>query len=319
MGVLHLYVGLLFVSKDKVFHIMYCKLEKGEVIMGIGDIVVRKSYGKDITFKIIDIKEVEDEVIYVLKGINIRIIADSPSGDLEEVRADFSGEKDQIFNRQVNNRIKKIISDRNGFTRIQKAPKITPTKELMFGRPGKILHVDGDATYMENCLKVYKQLGLDAVGHVIPEREQPLKVIELVKQIKPDIVVLTGHDGIAKDANDYMNLDNYRNSKYFVESVVSLRDYNSSYDELVIFAGACQSCYERILDAGANFASSPNRVLIHCLDPVFVCEKIAYTNIDKVVPIHEVLENTITGIKGIGGLQTRGKYREGFPKSPFVS
>jgi len=25
--------------------------------MGIGDIVVRKSYGKDITFKIIDIKE----------------------------------------------------------------------------------------------------------------------------------------------------------------------------------------------------------------------------------------------------------------------
>lgn len=298
---------------------MYCKLEKGEVVMGIGDIVVRKSYGKDIAFKIIDIKEVEDKVIYVLKGINIRIIADSPSEDLEEVRADFSGEKDQIFNRQVNNRIKKIISGRNEFTRIQKAPKITPTKELMFGRPGKILHVDGDATYMENCLKVYKQLGLEAIGQVIPEREQPLKVIELVKQIKPDIVVLTGHDGIAKDANDYMDLDNYRNSKYFVESVVSLRDYNSSYDELVIFAGACQSCYEKILDAGANFASSPNRVLIHCLDPVFVCEKIAYTNIDKVVPIHEVLENTITGIKGIGGLQTRGKYREGFPKSPFVS
>ena len=93
-----------------------------------------------------------------------------------------------------------------------------------------------------------------------------------------------------------------------------LRDYNSSYDELVIFAGACQSCYENILDAGANFASSPNRVLIHCLDPVFICEKIAYTKIDTVVSITEVIENTITGIKGIGGLQTRGKYRERLSK-----
>jgi spore coat assembly protein len=72
------------------------------------------------------------------------------------------------------------------------------------------------------------------------------------------------------------------------------------------------------LDAGANFASSPSRVLIHCLDPVFVCEKIAYTNIERVVSIQEALENTITGTKGIGGLQTRGKYREGFPKSSYA-
>ena len=59
-------------------------------------------------------------------------------------------------------------------------------------------------------------------------------------------------------------------------------------------------------------------MLIHCLDPVFICEKIAYTNIEKVLTIHEILENTITGIKGVGGLQTRGKYREGYPKSPYA-
>ncbi|MFV3110894.1 sporulation peptidase YabG, partial [Clostridium botulinum] len=70
--------------------------------------------------------------------------------------------------------------------------------------------------------------------------------------------------------------------------------------------------------AGANYASSPGRVLIHCLDPVFLCEKIAYTNISNIVSIEDALENTITGIKGIGGLQTRGKYREGFPKSEYV-
>ena len=286
--------------------------------MGIGDIVVRKSYGKDITFKIIDIKENEDGVVYVLKGINIRIIADASIDDLEHVNDEFQGEKDKILNARVNQAIKKAITSRDGSYRITKSPKIIQEKELMFGRPGKVLHIDGDSVYMENCLKVYKQLNLDAVGKAIVEKEQPIQVVELVKEIKPDIVVLTGHDGVLKNSKDYLDLNNYRNSKYYIESVKALRNFNTSYDELVIFAGACQSCYESILDAGANFASSPSRVLIHCLDPVFVCEKIAYTRIDKVVSITDVIENTITGIKGIGGLQTRGKYREGYPKSPYV-
>ncbi|WP_040210569.1 sporulation peptidase YabG, partial [Clostridium polynesiense] len=246
--------------------------------MEIGDIVVRKSYGKDITFKIIDIKEDEAQKTYILKGINIRIIADSTEGDLEEVTKEYSGEKDRIFNSRVNEVIKKVMASRIDIKRIQKSPKIIPTKELAFGRPGKILHIDGDENYLEACLKAYKQLSLDAAGYVVAEREQPLKAVEFVKQIKPDIIVLTGHDGMVRDTKDFLDLSNYRNSKYFIEAVTALRNYNSSYDELVIFAGACQSCYERILDAGANFASSPSRVLIHCLDPVFICEKIAYTN-----------------------------------------
>jgi spore coat assemly protein len=286
--------------------------------MNIGDIVVRKSYGKDITFKIIDIKETEKGEIYVLKGINLRLIADSPAEDLEEVNDTYNGEIEVVFSRKVNSTIKKILIERNGFMRGKKNIKISEAKELGFGRPGRILHVDGDAEYLDVCLKVYKQLGLDAVGHVIIESEQPTKIVELVKQIKPDIVVLTGHDSILKDVTDYRDLNNYRNSKFFVEAVEQLRNIQPSYDELVIFAGACQSCYEKILDSGANFASSPSRVLIHCLDPVFICEKIAFTNIENIVPIRAVLENTITGIKGIGGLQTRGKYREGYPKSPYA-
>lgn len=118
--------------------------------------------------------------------------------------------------------------------------------------------------------------------------------------------------------DDFGDLLNYRNSKYFVDSVTNLREYEPNYDDLVIFAGACQSCYESILDAGANFASSPKRVLIHCLDPVFLCERIAYTNIASVVEIEQAIGNTLTGIDGIGGLQTRGKYREGFPKSSYI-
>lgn len=288
--------------------------------MEIGSIVVRRSYDKDITFKIIDIKEENGVKKYILKGINIRIIADSLGDDLEKVEGDYVGEQDKILNSRVSKAIKNAISLRGDvLTRINKSSKENNScKDLMFGRPGRILHIDGDSEYMETCLKVYKQLSLDAVGKAIPEKEQAKVIVDLVKQFKPDIVVLTGHDGVLRRTNDYLDVNSYRNSKYYMDSVKQLRNYNSSYDELVIFAGACQSCYECMLDAGANFASSPNRVLIHCLDPVFVCEKIAYTRIDEVVNITDVIENTITGIKGIGGLQTRGKYREGYPRSSYV-
>ena len=295
--------------------------------MKVGDLVVRKSYSKDITFKIIDIKENDEGITYILKGLHIRIIADSHEEDLEKVDDDFAGDKDKSFDSKINDIIKKVILSREQknnqlMTRGNEEDNLNRTekeKGLVFGRPGRILHIDGDPSYMETCLKVYKQLNLNAVGIAISEREQPLKILSLVKEYNPDIVVLTGHDGVLKDSKGMLDLNNYRNSKYFIESVKILRSYNSSYDELVIFAGACQSCYESILEAGANFASSPNRVLIHCLDPVLVCERVAYTRIDEIVSIKDVIENTITGIKGVGGLQTRGKYREGYPKSPYIN
>ncbi|EHK2333620.1 sporulation peptidase YabG [Clostridium perfringens] len=295
--------------------------------MKVGDLVVRKSYSKDITFKIIDIKENEEGITYILKGLHIRIIADSKGEDLEKVEDDFAGDKDKSFDSKMNDIIKKVILSREQknnqlMTRGSEEDNLKRTekeKGLVFGRPGRILHIDGDPSYMETCLKAYKQLNLNAVGISVSEREQPLKILSLVKEYNPDIVVLTGHDGVLKDSKGMLDLNNYRNSKYFIESVKILRNYNSSYDELVIFAGACQSCYESILEAGANFASSPNRVLIHCLDPVLVCERVAYTRIDEIVSIKDVIENTITGIKGVGGLQTRGKYREGYPKSLYLN
>lgn len=297
--------------------------------MKIGDVVVRKSYGKDITFKIIDISNNEDGIIYILKGINLRIIADSPEEDLESTNERVMSKKEVTFNKKVNNCIKSILINRGCEKKYRsleedkprKDKKIKKTKEdkpnMLFGRPGKVLHIDGDAEYLDVCLKTYKQLSVEAVGQVVGEREQPQIVPDLVEKLRPDIVVLTGHDAIIKGAKDYVDINNYRNSKYFVETVTELRKYEPNYDDLVIFAGACQSCYEAILDAGANFASSPNRVLIHCLDPVFISERVAYTNVEKVVSIHDILKNTITGVDGIGGLQTRGKYREGFPKSKY--
>jgi len=84
-------------------------------------------------------------------------------------------------------------------------------------------------------------------------------------------------------------------------------------DALVIFAGGCQSHFEALLAAGANFASSPRRVMIHTFDPVFVAQMIAYTPINQTVDVLEVAKRTITGIEGIGGIETRGGYRRGMP------
>ncbi|MGG7165192.1 sporulation peptidase YabG [Clostridium ihumii] len=300
--------------------------------MKIGDIVTRKSYDGDIAFKIIDIKEEEGKEVYIIQGLNIRIEADATEEDLELLTGNRQGAVDKIFNKKVNNCLKKVINSRGSQYRGESAEVLDSSyydyvkknknqidkKELFFGRPGRILHVDSDANYVDICLKTYKELSIDAVGKVITEREQPEKILDLVKEVNPDIVVITGHDGMNKNISNYMDLNEYRNSKYFVDAVSILRAYKSSYDELVIFAGACQSCYEALLDAGANFASSPDRILIHCLDPVLICEKIAYAGIDEVVNIQDALENSITGIRGVGGLQTRGKYREGYPKSQFI-
>lgn len=296
--------------------------------MKIGDIVVRKSYDKDIAFTIIDIQSKDNKTIYILKGVDIRIVADAPSEDLQQVLDYRLGKYEPVFNKKVNESIKNIASSRDinlplkkkykNIKRIKIKDVPSHYDGMSFKRPGRILHVDGDPSYLEVCLKVYKQLLIEAVGKVIPESEQPGEIIDIVKEVKPDIVVITGHDSMAKNIVDYVNLDNYRNSKYFVESVTKLREYEANYDNLVIYAGACQSCYEAIMDAGANYASSPGRVLIHCLDPVFVCQKVAYTNIGKIVDIQSALGDTITGSKGIGGLETRGKCREGYPKSTFI-
>lgn len=110
------------------------------------------------------------------------------------------------------------------------------------------------------------------------------------------------------------DINNYRNSYNFIKCVREARKWQPDFDSLVIFAGACQSNYEQIIKSGANYASSPARIMIHALDPVFIVEKIACSRIDIAVPIEEVIEQTITGYKGIGGVETRGKFRWAMPR-----
>ena len=78
-----------------------------------------------------------------------------------------------------------------------------------------------------------------------------------------------------KNGARYRDIYNYRNSRHFIQTVKEARRYDEKHGKkLVIFAGACQSYFEALMDAGANFASSPARILIDFLDPLVVAKRI---------------------------------------------
>lgn len=87
-------------------------------MFNVGDYVTRNSYNNDIVFKIIDIKD----DIYYLKGIYVRLFADSYGDDLVLCNED---------------------DERDNFS-----PKIDKYRDLnrneYFYLPGRVLHVDAD-------------------------------------------------------------------------------------------------------------------------------------------------------------------------------
>lgn len=283
----------------------------------IGDIVARKSYNYDVLFRIINI---HPNGIVDLVGITSRILADAEEYDLklitkQELEIRLSNiEKsrrsrlDRSFKNikyKNNNYSNKFFRENTNYTIYQ--------KEKTYKKPGTVVHIDGDEEYCAQCKELYKKMGIRAYIFNIEEREQYKQVYTILQRYKPEILVLTGHDAFVKRRNDIYNIDNYKNSKYFVQAVIEARKYEHNLDNLVIFAGACQSYYEALISAGANFASAPKRVLIDMMDPMIVAENVAYTSVNEFVSLENIIANTREGINGIGGMQTRGQYRIGMP------
>ncbi len=282
--------------------------------MEVGDIVVRKSYNKDIIFKIIGFNIDEDNrKIAIIKGVAFRIIADAYIEDLEILKA--SDINNILIDRNVESLLyRKVKKAKEREKKYVRGSQKSQVNSNIYGVPGKVLQIDGDKEYLKICLDVYTQLGIPAVGVAISEPNQYKEVRALLEKHNPDILVITGHDAINSKKGNLKDLSNYKNSMNFIKSVKEARKWQPNLDNLVIFAGACQSNYEQIIKAGANYASSPGRIMIHALDPVFVVEKIACSRLDVVVPIDEVIEQTVTGYQGIGGSETRGKFRWAMPK-----
>ncbi len=276
-----------------------------------GDVVARCSYCYDILFRVCNIFKTDSGSEYArLKGLDLRLEATASTDDLKKV--DHLEVSKYLHASQLKNmeRMKKVFSRREVDMRrsLKRATKDYPGEVEGFHLPGTLVHIDGDKEYMAMCLTSYKQLGIECHGYHIDEEKQAEHVYDILTKHRPDMLVLTGHDGLIKGAKekDYKDLSKYHHSKHFVDAVIEARRYEKSRDDLVIFAGACQSHYEALLSAGANFASSPKRVLIHAYDPVFVMEKVAYTSIYDPIALKDIISGTISGFDGIGGLERTG-------------
>ncbi len=247
------------------------------------DYVVRISYNKDIIFKIININNDTAK----LQGVYIRLYADAPLNDLEVAES---------------NNIK-MYEDRNK----QKLNYILQNnKKRSYHMTGKILHIDGDNDYLQQCLDLYKSLKIPAFGAHIKEQDFKVYVLDMIYKVDPDIVILTGHDAYNK--RGIKDLDNYLTTQSYIDAVKEIRKHYSK-DHIFIFAGGCQSNFEALLAAGCNYASSPKRINIDVYDPALVAIKAAITPFNQIIHLDDVSKN-ITLDKGLlSGIESYGKMR----------
>jgi len=290
----------------------------------VGDYVGRISHGSDILFKVTELIETDNGPHAILRGVDVRLFADAPLSDLvkkspaeiSKMRQEYIKKNSdcmrRIFERRIEEQSRVFLRGRETVANLTRGEE--PDH---FELPGTVLHLDGDKDYLDLCKTTYNQLNITVYGFLVAEEKQPEVIIDYLKEYKPDILVLTGHDGLIKNKTDFSDLNSYRNSRYFVEAVKKAREYEPGRDDLIIFAGACQSHYEALIKAGANFASSPQRIFIHAFDPVFIVEKLAYGSIYETISVQDIIKNTITGLDGVGGIETRGCLRLGYPKSPY--
>ena len=180
--------------------------------------------------------------------------------------------------------------------------------------PGKILHIDADEDYLKRCMKFYKKLNVMAYGVCLSESEVAGKITSYLEELNPDVVIITGHDAYYKKKGKETEIENYKNTKSFIEAVKVAREYEKNQDKLIIIAGACQSNYEELIKAGATYASSPKRINIHALDPAIIASYVALYDRNKVVDLIEILSKTKYGSDGIGGVATKGCMFVGYPR-----
>ena len=254
-------------------------------MISIGDLVTRKSYHNDIIFKVVDIKD----DVYYLYGVSIRLSADSPLDDL--VLCDKLCEEDNFG------------VDFNEYK--------TLDRHEYFYLPGKVLHIDGDKEFLDKCMNFYKKNKIKAYGIYSLESDLPQNIFSYLEKYNPDILVITGHDSMYKRKR---RSGSYKNTDNFVKAIHEARRYEKSHEKLLIIAGACQSNYEELIKAGANFASSPKRINIHALDPAIVACSLSFSDKNHDIDLIHILEKTKYGVDGMGGIITKGTMYVGYPR-----
>lgn len=237
------------------------------------DFVTRISHNHDVVFQIMDFYGEKA----ILKGVDYRLIADADITDLNRVEGPLKIE----------------------------LPRLNIASNII---PGKVLHIDGDKSYVEKAKEIYHKYKVPAKCLYIDEEAMPVMIKSLLLKEKYDVLVITGHDFLKNDKQQSSDvLTRYENSINFVGAVQQARLLYSDLDSLIIIAGACQSNYEALMASGANIASSPSRSNIHLLDPLIAAVIIATTSIKEYVLPEDIVNKTIS--KALGGVESKGKAR----------
>lgn len=248
-----------------------------------GNIVGRISHHSDVIFVI---QRIEGNIAY-LQGLYIRLVADSPLEDL-------------------------VLIDDNALLRYNESKLeyekslISSYKKKIGHITGKILHLDSDPFYLTKCLNLYQSLGLYSYGVELEESQMANHILDYVKKVRPNIVVLTGHDSYNNRGIE--DLRNYKNTKNFMKAIARIRE-QFSLDDISIFAGACGSNAEALIASGANYASSFDRKNIEAFDPAIVAVMVAITPFNQIVDIENLYNFSKLKKGSIGGIESYGKMR----------
>lgn len=252
-------------------------------------------------FKINDLvalKNDPNKIVYIINWINdnnvyltgyiyrVSMIVDSSL--IEPAETNLIEKENKILSKQL--------------TRISKL-KQRITQKVIFGT---ILHIDSDKKFLESCMNLYKEMNVHAWGVHLKEKDISKAINNILDEITPDIVVLTGHDYY--NGKDQKDLANYENSNKYIEAVRVIRKRFNN-DSIIVVAGACCSHFEALIANGANFASSPKRIHIHTYDPAIIAIKCATTSCNQIIDFNNVLKFIENGRDAYGGIETKGKMK----------
>lgn len=144
----------------------------------INDIVGRISYKCDVLFRVIDIRDIDGRRQAVLYGEDIRLIADAPFQDLMIINDNERNDR-QRSNEVLQEQSYRLLTQdlelqqqKNGY---QSSNGYRYSGEY-FQIPGRVLHVDGDASYLRKCMDLYQKFSIPVNGIYCNEKEMPQRI-----------------------------------------------------------------------------------------------------------------------------------------------
>lgn len=250
----------------------------------INDLVILKN---DPNKMIFIINKIENDNVYLF-GYIYRVSIVTKIDMITLASPELIEEENKIVSKNYN----RMVKQRNRIA-----------KKVVFGT---VLHIDSDEKFLKSCLNLYKEMKVHAWGVYLKEKDICKVINNLLDEVTPDIVVITGHDYF--NGKEQKDLINYENTNKYIDAVRLIRKRFNS-DSLIVIAGACCSHFEALIANGANFASSPKRIHIHTYDPAIIAIKCATTSCNQIIDFNSVLKFIENGRDAYGGIETKGKMK----------